>query len=178
MLCLSRKTDYALIALGYLAERPEAIVSAREISKAYELPLPLLMNLLKRLQNQGVVRSVRGVNGGYKLGALQQLSLHELIRILEGKVEAGCDHEDAADGSPAVRSSAAHAPVQALHAKLMQFLHDVPVTDLVLPGRRIDVPSGALRRNRDRRQPMRDSAANGKEQDTAMMITLLAGGVA
>jgi iron-sulfur cluster assembly protein len=49
MLCLTRKTDYALIALGYLAERQDRVVAAREISRAFELPEALLMNILKRL---------------------------------------------------------------------------------------------------------------------------------
>jgi Rrf2 family protein len=144
MLCLSRKTDYALIALGYLAERPGDVVSAREIAGVYDLPAALLMNILKTLQRHGIVASTRGASGGYRLaGKTDQVSLHDLIRILEGKVEPGCDHDSEPQGPKAV-----HAPIQALHFKLMQFLHDVSLADLVLPGRRIDVPAEVLRRPR------------------------------
>lgn len=154
MLCLSRKTDYALIALGHLAERQERIVSAREVAKAYGLPEALLMNILKRLQQHRLVVSTRGMKGGYRIGTdLDAVSLHELIRILEGKVEPGCDHEHDPDGPIAVRRGSAQAPIQALHYKLMQFLHDVSLADLVMPGRRIDVPAEALRRGKRKSEP-------------------------
>jgi Rrf2 family protein len=149
MLCLSRKTDYALIALGHLAERRHEVVSAREVARAYDLPEALLMNILKALQKHSIVRSTRGIHGGYRIGIdLETVSLHELIRILEGKVEPGCDHEHDQGGPISVRGGSAQAPIQALHYKLMQFLHDVSLADLLMPGRRIDVPSEALRRVR------------------------------
>lgn len=156
MLCLSRKTDYALIALGHLAERPGAVVSASEIANSHQLPRALLMNILKTLQKHRVVTSTRGMLGGYTIGSdLSAISLHELIRILEGKVEPGCDHENEPEGPLSVRSSSTQAPIQALHFKLMQFLHDVSIADLVLPGRRIDVPTEALRRRmRESKQTM------------------------
>ncbi len=149
MLCLSRKTDYALIALGYLAERPGEIVSARDIAGIYDLPGALLMNILKTLQRHGIVASTRGIHGGYRLGGrTENVSLHELIRILEGKVEPGCDHDSEPQGPRAVKRGSVHAPIQALHFKLMAFLHEVSLADLVMPGRRIDVPAEVLRRAR------------------------------
>jgi Rrf2 family protein len=159
MLCLSRKTDYALIALGYLAERQGQVVSAREVAVAYGLPPALLMNILKRLQKHGIVLSTRGTRGGYRIiGAdLDAVSLHELIRILEGKVEPGCSHEDQPDGPVTVRAGSAQAPIQALHYKLMQFLHDVSLADLVMPGRRIDVPAEVLRRAKRKVSPGPDA---------------------
>jgi DNA-binding IscR family transcriptional regulator len=110
------------------------------------------MNILKALQKHHIVRSTRGVRGGYVLRAkLDEVSLHELIRVLEGKVEPGCDHESEPDGPKSVIRGADHPPIQALHYKLMQFLHDVSLADLVLPGRRIDVPAERLRDPRVRK---------------------------
>jgi Rrf2 family protein len=146
MLCLSRKTDYALIALGHMAERPGRIVSAREIAAAYELPLGLLMNILKTLHQQEILNSTRGVKGGYNLKSdLAGVSLFDLIRMLEGKVVPGCDHDHDPDGRHSKLRGSVQAPIQAVHYKLMQFLHDVAVADLVLPGRRIDVPIEVLK---------------------------------
>jgi len=144
MLCLSRKTEYALLALGYLAERPGQIVGAQDLAEAYALPTALLMNILKTLQQHQLLVSRRGMRGGYQVGAdLERVSLHDLIRMLEGKVEAGCDHERG--------RGSAEAPIAALHFKMMQFLHDVSLADLVLPGRRIDVPVEVLRTAKRRR---------------------------
>jgi len=154
MLSLSRKADYALIALGHLAEQPDRVVSARDVAEAHNLPQALLMNILKRLQKHDIVVSTRGIRGGYRIGAnLDAVSLHELIRILEGDVEPGCDQELEPDGTVGEAGGSAQAPIQALHYKLMQFLHDVSLADLVLPGRRIDVPAEMLRRTKRKVSP-------------------------
>src|SRR4051812_8702614 len=132
MLRLSKKADYALISLGYLAERPNRVLSAREIAENCRLPQPLLMNILKVLHGHGILRSVRGASGGYQLaGDLNRLSLLELSDLVE-EVEVG---EEAV-----AKRLALHGPAQALQYRLVRFMKDVCVADLVLPGRRIDVP--------------------------------------
>ena len=88
MLSLSKRVDYALIALAHLAERPGRVSPAREIARAYDLPLPLLMNILKELNQSGWVRSSRGVKGGYEIGIdPNSVSLHDLILMLDGPVQ-------------------------------------------------------------------------------------------
>lgn len=128
MLCLSRKIDYALVTLAFLAEREEGpVVSAREIAAINDLPLPLVAKILKRLHRNGLVDGVRGSKGGYRLATnLDGVTLIELIAAVE-------------DGKPTERRHR-HGPVQALHYRLMKFLRDVKLSDLVVPGRRIDVP--------------------------------------
>src|SRR5687767_2122656 len=90
MFGLTRKTDYALIALAFLAERAERVWSAREIARAHDLPLALLMNLLKTLHQHGVLRSTRGAKGGYQIARdLSQMALYDLVSILECSGPAG-----------------------------------------------------------------------------------------
>jgi len=130
MLCLNRKTDYALTALAYIAGSGR-VCSAREISATHDLPLPLLMNLLKCLHQQGLLQSARGARGGYRMAAdLERVSLHDLIRMLDVRKE-----EKVGTGGRPIS-----APVAALQYRLNRFLKDVKVSDLILPGRRIDVP--------------------------------------
>ena len=141
MLALSKKIDYALISLAWLAERDSRFVSAREIAQANDLPLPVLMQILKVMHQQGVLRSTRGVKGGYQIGVdLETLSLHTLSEMLDS---ADADQQDsqAPDEMPAER----HFPVEAMREKLMKFLRDVRVSEVVRPGRRIDVPLHSLR---------------------------------
>ena len=133
MLRLNKKADYALISLGYLAEHPEHVVSAREIGERCQLPLPLLMNILKVLHQRGILKSSRGASGGYRLACnLATLSLLDLSRMLEsaGESEEGVD----------LKRLALHGPAQALQYRIVRFMKDVSVADLVIPGRRIDVP--------------------------------------
>ena len=87
MLTLTRKTEYGLIAVCHLAQVGDKVVSARDIAGEHNVPLPLLMNVLKRLNRTGYVRSVRGAHGGYVLAvAPEQFSLADLIEAVEGPV--------------------------------------------------------------------------------------------
>jgi Rrf2 family protein len=139
LLSLSRKTNYALMALTYLVERPEDVASAREIAAGGNLPVALLMQIMKRLHRAGLVDSVRGVHGGYRLVAdLDQVSLHDLVGIVDGKPTR------AADGTVQTGAGIRHSPVMALHYRLSRFLKEIPLSDLVIPGRRIDVPLEGL----------------------------------
>lgn len=151
MLTLSKKTDYALIALSYLAERPDKVASAREIAEAYNLPLALLMNILKLLHHRKLLRSTRGTKGGYQLlVSPDSLSLHDLVEMIDGPMhltecvllaktchtpkECEDQRRCKVNGCPVTVS------MRALHAKLEKFLREVRVSDVIVPGRRIDVP--------------------------------------
>jgi Rrf2 family protein len=141
MLALGKKIDYALISLACLAEREGQFVSAREIAEANDLPLPALMQILKALHQHGVLRSTRGVKGGYQIAIdLESLSLHTLTSMLE---IAETDLNAPAD--LAIAEPNRHLPVEAMREKLTQFLRDVRVSEVVSPGRRIDVPLHSLR---------------------------------
>ena len=61
MLRLSKKTDYALIALKDLAAGPTgASSSAREIAARYDIPVELMAKVLQRLAKSGVLASHQG----------------------------------------------------------------------------------------------------------------------
>ncbi|HEV2296820.1 MAG TPA: Rrf2 family transcriptional regulator [Tepidisphaeraceae bacterium] len=138
MLCVSKKVDYALSALSFLAVHAGRVCSAREIAQTHNLPLPRLMNLLKRLHRHGLVRSVRGVRGGYLVSdALDRVSLYDLITFLE------VDPSHRVNGEAIAGNG--FAPIQALQYRLIGFLKNVSVADLILPGRRIDVPLERVR---------------------------------
>jgi Rrf2 family protein len=147
MLRFSRNTDYALIALAHLAGRGAEVASAREIAETYRLSTSLVMKVLKVLQNKAIVKSVRGMKGGYGLGVdLHTVSLYDLIEALKGMEPA-----DSSDGdSELIEQQPEPLPTEpaliAVHSKLMRFLRDVKLSDLVLPGRRIDVPVEMVRR--------------------------------
>ncbi len=85
MLKISRLTDYGLLASVYLARSRGAIVAAREISEFYHLPLPAVTKVLKNLHQGGLIKSHRGVGGGYSFeGDPEGITLGQLIEILEG----------------------------------------------------------------------------------------------
>ncbi len=88
MLSLTRKTDYALVALAHLARRKAQggpSLSARCIADEYDLPRQLLMSLMKSLHRAGLVESKRGVRGGYDLSRpANRISVAQVVEAIEG----------------------------------------------------------------------------------------------
>lgn len=98
----TRKTDYALVALASLAEAETlgtAPVSARHIAEEYDLPLSLLMNVLKDLNRAALVDSRRGAGGGYVLAEpADRITIAQVIAAIEGPVAmTACCEEKVAD---------------------------------------------------------------------------------
>ena len=86
MLKLTKKADYGLMALKYLAEHPEnPAQSAKDIADAYGIPAQLLAKILQRLTKTGLLRSHAGMNGGYALSRdARQISAFEVIHAIDG----------------------------------------------------------------------------------------------
>jgi Rrf2 family protein len=86
MLKLTKKADYGLMALKYLAEHPEMpALSAKDVSDAYGIPAQLLAKILQQLTKSGLLRSHAGMNGGYVLSRkAQDISAYEVILAIEG----------------------------------------------------------------------------------------------
>jgi len=84
---VSAKADYALRAAIELAAAGDGPVKGERIAQAQEIPLKFLENILLELRHAGIVRSQRGVEGGYWLARpAEQVSLAEVIRAVEGPI--------------------------------------------------------------------------------------------
>ena len=88
MLRLSKKADYALIAMKHLALRADrGSSSAREIAGLYDIPIELMAKVLQRLVQKGLLESHQGTRGGYKLSRMpSQISVADVIQAIEGPV--------------------------------------------------------------------------------------------
>ena len=97
MLRLSKKADYALIAMKHLAVRGDrASSSAREIAELYGVPIELMAKVLQRLVRRGLLSSHQGTRGGYHLGrAPGQISVADVIQAIDGPVTVtACSTDD------------------------------------------------------------------------------------
>jgi Rrf2 family protein len=98
VLQISRKIDYALRAMIYLASLPhERVVPLQDIAGATQLPRDFLAKILKVLTEKKLVRSVRGAHGGYQLARpARDISFLEVIEAAEGPVQLNVclDHKD------------------------------------------------------------------------------------
>jgi len=88
MLRLSKKADYALIAMKHLALRGDrGSSSAREIAELYAIPIELMAKVLQRLVRRGLLASQQGTRGGYQLARVpSQISVADVIQAIEGPV--------------------------------------------------------------------------------------------
>ena len=101
MLRLSKKADYALIAVSYMAlPGQRAVASAREIAESHDLPLELLAKVLQQLVRKGIVRSVQGINGGYCLSRSPlETSVADIVEAIDGPLTlTACADEHEACG--------------------------------------------------------------------------------
>src|SRR5438552_9919967 len=86
MLRLSKKADYALMAMKHLAqERDVSSTSAREIAEQYDIPIELMAKVLQRLVRIGLLASTQGTRGGYALGRpATAVTVADVIEAIDG----------------------------------------------------------------------------------------------
>lgn len=84
MLRISKLADYGTVVMVYLVKHPELVCNARDIAAHTHLAVPTVSKLLKRLTAAGLLTSVRGVAGGYRLQRpASDISVAEIIYALE-----------------------------------------------------------------------------------------------
>ena len=101
MLRLSKKADYALLAMRHLAAHGEReAVSARELAETYDIPSELLAKVLQKLARARLLESHQGIRGGYGLARpAATMSVAEVIQAIDGpltvtacsEVDQSCD---------------------------------------------------------------------------------------
>ena len=86
---LSKKGEYAvraLIEIGLEAKsRPNSLIQISTVAQRTNIPEKFLEQILLALRNGGVLKSKRGVEGGYSLAKdADEITLGEVIRLLDG----------------------------------------------------------------------------------------------
>lgn len=132
MLKLTKKADYALIALKHLATASPA-ASAKDIADTYHIPLALLSKILQKLAREGLLHSEQGTRGGYRLARdPHEITALEAIRTIDGPIilthcftdHAECDQSDRCN----VRE-----PLRKVHEGILTLLASISIADLSRP---------------------------------------------
>jgi Rrf2 family protein len=129
---VTAKVDYALRAAIELAsEEPGTAVKGERISRAQDIPVKFLENILAELKRHGLVASRRGAEGGYWLARpAETITVADLIRAVEGPLAnvRGLQPQD-------VEFAGSAEPLQrmwiAVRASLRGVLEKVTLADLV-----------------------------------------------
>ena len=130
MLKLSKKTDYAIILLTHLggANNP---ISAKKIAEHYELPYPMVANILKQLVSAKLIKSFRGKRGGYVLSIpAQDIQLSEIIEITDKPFAlVECVHDR--DLCKVRKCCPTQSPLIALNNKIQQFIEETTLDAII-----------------------------------------------
>ena len=90
---ITLETDYAIRIVDALAKAPltedrqhKVRIDAGTIAERTEVPLRFALKILRKLVSGGIVKSYKGVHGGYELTAkLDTLSIYDVIELVEGE---------------------------------------------------------------------------------------------
>ncbi|HWQ03677.1 MAG TPA: RrF2 family transcriptional regulator [Candidatus Nitrosotenuis sp.] len=82
----SRTAEYALRAMTFLATQPQGKLSgARAIAQSEQIPMPFLWKILHTLARQRLIRSFKGIHGGYELAQpASKITLSAVVLATDG----------------------------------------------------------------------------------------------
>src|SRR3954451_24762816 len=134
---VSAKADYAVRAAVELAAGGEGPIKGEVLSQAQDIPLKFLENILGELKHAGLVRSQRGMDGGYWLARpAEDITVADVIRAVEGPLASV-----RGDSPEALKYAGNSEPLRnvwiAVRANLRAVLEDVTLADIAsdaLPG--------------------------------------------
>ena len=133
MFSLSKRTDYGLMALAYLAEQEEGeATNAKAIAAAYCIPSELLAKTMQTLARSGIVESRNGPKGGYVLSRRpESITVAEVIRAIEGPIAmAICQAGEAAECDQ-YRHCPIARPMERIQRKVIGLLEGMTLLDMI-----------------------------------------------
>jgi len=131
---LTKQTNYALRMLMYCAANEGVLSRVPEIARAYAVSELFLFKILQPLVAAGFIETVRGRNGGVKLGReANQITVADVVRKTEENFAmAECFDNNEAD-CPLVNSCGLNATLSKALNAFFEVLESVTIADLMRP---------------------------------------------
>lgn len=142
MLRLSKKADYALIAMKHLAQRREvSSISAREIAEQYDIPIELMAKVLQRLVRTGLLTSHQGTRGGYALSRPSStISIADVIQAIDGPFNVTACSTESDAGCEQYAKCSIRDPLWRIKERIVRTLGTVSLAEMAAEG---DAPQPA-----------------------------------
>jgi Rrf2 family iron-sulfur cluster assembly transcriptional regulator len=131
---LSTKGRYAMVALSDIALQPDStLVTLGEIAERQDISLPYLEQLFVKLRRAGLVVSVRGPGGGYRLAlSPSDIRVVDVLAAVDETVDAMHKGAGASGGASGSRAqSLTNRLWEGLSAHVYVFLHQTRLSDVI-----------------------------------------------
>lgn len=130
MLRLSKKADYGLMAIHYIAfHQHDGVVNAKRIAEDLWIPAELLAKILQRLAKRKLITSVNGPKGGYVLaGTPGSIRVSEVLRAIEGPLAIVNCYKTMR--CPQMDRCSIRKPVWAIQASIERFLDAMTLEEM------------------------------------------------
>lgn len=139
MLKLSKKADYGLMALQYIATVQSSdltharVVNTKEIAEEYHIPGELLAKVLQTLAKQGLIESQNGPKGGYGLArGADKITIAQVLEAIEGPLAiADCYHEPESPCCSQMQRCNIRTPLLKVQDSIYQLLNSMTIEDMM-----------------------------------------------
>lgn len=141
MLKLSKKADYALLALQYMAsvqgsgELHPRVVNTKEIAEEHFMPVELLAKVLQTLARNQIIESHHnGPKGGYVLGRdPKDISVAQVLEAIEGPLGiTDCYHEKDQSWCDQLDRCNIRTPLLKIQDSIHKLLNSMSIEDMLL----------------------------------------------
>ncbi len=133
MFKISKKMDYALIALKYISDREKLglLTTAREICDHFHTPFDTTAKVMQAMNNANILSSVQGVKGGYRLAKnMQDISLIYLSELIDNKTtNKSCLGDDGT--CDLIENCNIVSQVKNLRTNLYNYFNNISLADLL-----------------------------------------------
>lgn len=130
----NQATDYAFRVILHLAELPEGeLANSQSIAEQQNIPTGFLQKIMRSLTQGELVKSYRGVDGGFVLARpAEKISLLDVIEAMEGPLDLQrCLKQDSACSKGCAVKCPVHASLAVIQANFTQALDEVNFAGLV-----------------------------------------------
>ena len=87
MKLITRDIDYAVRAICYIARKNGSVVAVNELVRCLKVPRPYIRKILQKLNKSGILSSIKGKGGGFRLGMKTgRIEMAGLIEVFGGPI--------------------------------------------------------------------------------------------
>jgi Rrf2 family iron-responsive transcriptional regulator len=129
---LTKQTNYAVRIMMYCAANGGRLSRIPEIARAYNVSELFLFKILQPLHKAGLVETLRGRNGGVRLGrAAKDITLFDVVRVTEDSFSMAECFDDSAADCPLIDSCGLNSALRRALNAFFDVLSDYTIDDLV-----------------------------------------------